>query len=109
MTSEKLAAMIAREKKILETNMAKKAELDEKIRKSEAKLQEYEIMQNSQKYNDLASLARDKGFSLEDVLVALQSGDLLALQERMEAVHKAEEAAAQGAGKDGISTPVDVE
>ena len=110
MTSDKLAAAIARERKNLESYEAKMAEYQEKIRRSKAKLHDYEVMQNSQKYGEVLDLVKESGISLEDMLAALQSGDLLALQERMEAVKQAEAAdPVEEASLGGEPNPVDAE
>lgn len=110
MTSEKLAAAIAREKKNLENYEAKIAEYQDKARRSKAKLHDYEVMQNSQKYGEVLDLVKESGISLEDMLAALQSGDLMALQERMEAVKQEEEAApAESVAMGGEPKPEDVE
>ena len=85
MTSEKLKALIEKEEKNLEKYRAKKAEYDEKIRKSEVKLNEYKMIENSEKLNALAITAQKKGLSLDDIFTALQKGDLLSLQEQIEA------------------------
>lgn len=85
MKNEKLAMTIAKERKLLQSYEAKEAEYAEKIRKSKAKLQQLEMMEDSQKYNAMAAAVKASGVSMEDILAALQSGDLLALQERMEA------------------------
>lgn len=84
MTSDKLASLIAKEKERLGVMIGKRAELDEKIKKSEAKIREYEMMENSRKYGALSSVVNEKGLSLDDILSALQSGDFLSLQEQME-------------------------
>ena len=110
MTSEKLAAAIAREKKNLENYEAKMAELQEKAKRCRAKLHEYEVMQNSQKFGEVVNLVKENGISLEDMLAALQSGDLLALQERMEAVKQAEAASpAEETALGGEPDPLDAE
>lgn len=92
MTSEQLTALIAKEKKTLDGLKAKKVDLEDKIRKSEAKLQQYEMMADSQKFAALSDVVKKSGISVEDVLAALQNGDLLALQEQMEASRAAQEA-----------------
>lgn len=91
MTSDKLTALIAREKKNLEGYKKKRAEYDAKIKSSEAKLQQYEMMESSEKFNAVSAAVAQSGLSLDAVLAALQSGDLLALQEQMEAVQNEKE------------------
>lgn len=84
MTSEKLQELIAKEKATLAKLYERKAEIESKIKKSESKLNDYEMMNNSQKFGMLSSVVSKNGLSVDDLLAALQSGDLLALQERME-------------------------
>lgn len=85
MTSDKLTALIARERKNLEGYKKKRAEYESKIKNSEAKLQQYEMMESSQKFDAVSAAVAQSGLSLDAVLAALQNGDLLALQEQMEA------------------------
>ena len=85
MTSEKLAKAIEKEQKLLAGYRKKRAEYDEKIKKSEGRLHQYEMMQRSEKFSAVAAVVAENGLSIEDVLAAIQNGDLLALQERMEA------------------------
>ena len=92
MTSEKLNALIEKEKKNLVKFKAKKAEYDEKVKKTEAKLQQYEMLQNNDKFNALTNIVQQSGLSMEDVFAALQSGNLLDLQEQMEAAQAAQKA-----------------
>ena len=92
MTNDKLAALIAREKKNLENYRAKSAEYADKAKKTEAKLARLEMMQDSKKFTALSDVVKQSGLSMEDVFMALQSGDLLSLQERMEAAQAAQKA-----------------
>lgn len=85
MTSEKLTELINKERSNLKKLTEKKAEIDAKIKKCEAKLQEYEMMSNSQQFGTLTSAISKSGLSVDDLLSALKNGDLLSLQEKMEA------------------------
>lgn len=82
---EKLDALIKREQQNLEKFTQKKAEYEKKIEQTEAKIDEYKVMQNAQRYKALSNAAAAGGINIEDVIAALQSGDLLSLQVRMEA------------------------
>ena len=95
MTSEKLTTLIEKEKNTLNKLYSQKEALDAKIKKSQTKLAEYEMLANNQKYGTLTSVASKSGLSVDDLLAALQSGDLLALQERMEAAQNANEQSEQ--------------
>lgn len=91
MNNSKLAGMIEKEQENLDKLKKKRADLDEKIRKSEAKLQEYEMMNNSRKFDMLQGVVKGTGLSMDDIMLALQNGDFLSLQEQMEAKEKEEE------------------
>lgn len=89
--SEKLTLLIEKEESNLKRYKAKRAEYDEKVRKSESKLREYKTMQNSEKFNDFSAIVQKNGLSVEDILTALKNGDLLSLQEQMENAQQAEQ------------------
>lgn len=89
MTSEKLNELITREKNSLKKLYEKRAEIDAKIKKGETKLQEYEMMSNSQQFGALTSVISKNGLSVDDLLAAIQNGDLLTLQEKLEAAQNA--------------------
>lgn len=99
MTSEKLMALIEKEKANLQKLRNRRDELDEKIKKSEAKLNEYEMMNNNKKFGAMASILTQSGLSMDDVLAALQSGDLVSLQEQMEAAQIKQENNAEKAAE----------
>ena len=95
MKNEKLAAAIEKEKKNLAGYEAKITEYEEKARKSRAKLNQYEMMEKSEKFGALTEAVQTTGVSIEDILMALQTGDLLALQEQMEAAQAQKAAVAE--------------
>lgn len=102
MSTDRFAALIEKEKKNIERYEAKKAEYEEKIKVSKANLDRYEMMQNSEKFDALSAVVQKLGLSMEDVANALRTGDLLSLQERMEAEQsKAQAEAAMAAADDG--------
>lgn len=104
MTSEKLTQAIEKERKLLAGYKKKRAEYDEKIKKSEGRLHQYEMMQRSEQFAAVSAVVAENGLSIEEVLAALQNGDLLALQERMEAAQikngEGEEPEADGAAQE---------
>lgn len=85
MTNDKLQKLIAKEESNIKALDAKIAELTEKKRKSENKLKEYRTMENSQKFSALSDIVEKSGLSVEEILFAIQNGDMLTLQEKMEA------------------------
>ena len=80
-----LREKIEREEKKLKTLTEKREELNRKIRKSEQTLNNYRLMENDHKLTAMNELAVNAGISVEDILAALQSGEMLALQEKIEA------------------------
>lgn len=86
---------IEKEKKKLQALKEQKAVLDEKIKKSEAEIERCEMIVNQQKYSLAASVFENKGITLDEILQAVQAGDMLSLQEKMERIteEKADEAA----------------
>lgn len=72
----------------LATLTKKRDDLDKKIKKVQANLEKYKLIQNSNKYSAIEESAQIMGVSIEDVLAALKSGDMLSLQERMEAAQE---------------------
>lgn len=80
-----LAEKIDQETAKLNDLIKKRTELDQKIKKKQETLEKYKLVKNNQKLIALEQATVGTGISVEDILDALQSGDFLALQERMEA------------------------
>lgn len=80
-----LAEKIDQETAKLNDLIKKRTELDQKIKKTQETLEKYKLVKNNQKLIALEQTTVGTGISVEDILDALQSGDFLALQERMEA------------------------
>jgi Xaa-Pro aminopeptidase len=80
-----LAEKIDQETAKLNDLIKKRTELDQKIKKTQETLEKYKLVKNNQKLIALEQATVGTGISVEDILDALQSGDFLALQERMEA------------------------
>lgn len=83
-----LAEKIKMESEKLATLTKKRNDLDKKIKKVEANLEKYKLIQNNNKYSAIEESAQVMGVSVEDVLAALKSGDMISLQERMEAAQE---------------------
>lgn len=83
-----LAEKIEMESAKLVTLTKKRNDLDKKIKKVEANLEKYKLIQNNNKYSAIEESAQIMGVSVEDVLAALKSGDMISLQERMEAAQE---------------------
>lgn len=105
MTSRDLSEKIKQESAKLKGLLEKRTEIDIKIKKSESNLEKYQLMQNNEKYEAIQKATEGSGVSIADILAALQSGDMLALQERIEAAKVQAENdttadAGSGAGED---------
>lgn len=85
MSNEQLDKVIQKEEEKLAALKKRKAEIEDKIKKSESKIQQHQLMRNSNQFTAFFSAAQQKGVSMEEMLQALQAGDFLSLQERIEA------------------------
>lgn len=83
---ENLEEKIEQEQSRLDSLKTKRAALDKKIKKSEDNLERYSLMQKSGMYTSLMEATKGTGVCINDILTALQSGDLLSLQEQIEKV-----------------------
>ena len=83
-----LAEKIKMESEKLATLTKKRNDLDKRIKKVESNLEKYKLIQNNNKYSAIEESAQVMGVSVEDVLAALKSGDMISLQERMEAAQE---------------------
>jgi SMC interacting uncharacterized protein involved in chromosome segregation len=88
MSSDKLTLRekIEREEAKLNSLTAKRDELNKKIRKVELTLSNYRLMENDNKLTAMNELAERAGISFEEIMTALQNGEMLSLQEKMKAV-----------------------
>ena len=80
-----LAEKIAQEQAKLDELLKKRTALDRKIKKAQSSLEKLQLIQNNERYSAIEEATQGTGLSVEDILAALKSGDLLGLQERMEA------------------------
>lgn len=106
MATMSLSERIKQESAKLDELMAKKADLDRKIKKSQEKLEKYRLVQNNEKFSAIEKATQGTGVSMDELLAALQSGDLIGLQERIEAERakaEAEENEDELEGEDGES------
>lgn len=85
MANRDLNEKIKQESEKLKGLREKRAELDQKIKKSESVLERYQLIQNNEQYEAIQKATENSGLSIDDILSALNSGDMLGLQERMEA------------------------
>lgn len=103
MASDKLTLKekIEREEKKLQDLTAKRDELNKKIRRVELNLSNYRLMENDNKLSAMNALAEGVGISVDEIMTALQNGELLSLQEKIEAAAKGE---VDTHGEDGENT-----
>ena len=92
MANRDLNEKIKQESEKLKGLREKRAELDQKIKKSESVLERFQLMQNNEQYEAIQKATENSGLSIDDILSALHSGDMLGLQERMEAAKAKAEA-----------------
>lgn len=92
MANRDLNEKIMQESEKLKGLREKRAEIDQKIKKSESILERYQLMQNNEQYEAIQKATENSGLSIDDILSALNSGDMLGLQERMEAAKAKAEA-----------------
>lgn len=84
-----LAEKIYQEQTKLEELLKKRETLDRKIKKAQGNLERLQLIKNNARYSAIEQAAQGTGLSVEDILAALKSGDLLGLQERMDAAKEA--------------------
>lgn len=95
MSTSNLDQLIQKEQEKIKGYEEKKAKLDvkvndlkDKIKASQEKIDKYQITKDSQMHNVLTEKLSNSGLSFDDIMKALQSGDMLALQEKLEEANK---------------------
>lgn len=91
MSTSNLDQLIQKEQEKIKGYEEKKAKLDikvndlkDKIKASQEKIDKYQITKDSQMHNELTKKLSNSGLSFDDIMKALQSGDMLVLQEKLE-------------------------
>ena len=87
-----IESYIQEENKKLAKLEGKKADIDRKIKQVKANIERYTLMKDSKQMNALSNALDGKGISIEDIMAAVANGDMLSLQEKMEADSGKEEA-----------------
>lgn len=85
-----LDGAIAAEKAKLAKLEEKQADIAIKIKACKSNINKYTLMKNSNQFNALSNALDGKGISIEDILSAVSSGDLLGLQEKLETASEEE-------------------
>ena len=83
MSSKNLNDKIVDEEQKLNALIEKRKDIDEKIQAIEADLEKYRLMVNNAKFVELQKASTDIGVSVEDVLAAIQEGNLTSLQNKI--------------------------
>jgi len=89
----KIEEKLKKEQENLRKFKEKRATLDEKIKECESNIERLTLLKDNQKYTSFANSVQKKGLTVEDIISALQTGDFLSLQEKIES--NAEELEAQ--------------
>lgn len=69
--------LINEQKEKLKTLIEKKESIEAEIKKVNQKLASLESMKNQEKVDELTKLVEEKGLSIEDVIEAIKTGNLL--------------------------------
>ena len=80
----KIEEKLKKEQENLMKFKEKRATLDEKIKECESNIERLTLLKDNQKYTSFANSVQKKGLTVEDVISALQTGDFLSLQEKIE-------------------------
>lgn len=81
---DKIIESRAREQQRLKELKEKRQKLDEKIKLAEANIEKYTNMINQKKFSQVTDVLNSTGLSIDEVMAAIQKGDLLSLQEKIE-------------------------
>lgn len=96
-----LREKLEKEEKKLKNLKEQRATLDEKIKKVEKEIEKCTNVLNQQKFSEVTQVLHAKGLTIDEILNAVRTGDVLALQERME---KLEESAKYETAEMGTET-----
>lgn len=80
----KIEEKLKKEQENLMKFKKKRATLDEKIKECESNIERLTLLKDNQKYTSFANSVQKKGLTVEDIISALQTGDFLSLQEKIE-------------------------
>ena len=80
----KIEEKLEKEQENLMKFKEKRATLDEKIKECESNIERLTLLKDNQKYTSFANSVQKKGLTVEDIISALQTGDFLSLQEKIE-------------------------
>lgn len=75
---------LEKEEKRLQALKSQKITIEEKIKKTEAEIEKYSNLINQKKFSEMSEVLTANGLTIDEILKAVRSGDMLSLQERME-------------------------
>ncbi|MBD5403032.1 hypothetical protein HDR58_09625 [bacterium] len=82
----KLDNLIAAEEEKLLKLEEKQNDLNRKIKDCKSNIEKYKLMKNNEQFSALSNALDGKGISIEEVMDAISSGNLLSLQEKIKGV-----------------------
>lgn len=75
---------IEKDKAVLNDLKEKKSKLEAKIKKVEESIEYNTMLINQTKFNEVNNVIASKGLSFDEIIKAINNGDLLSLQKRIE-------------------------
>lgn len=87
---EKIETRIARVQAKLDALLLRRGELNKQIADTQKVLDELKAERKVKKLGTLDEIAESKGLSVDELLTAIQNGDLYALQEKLESAQSAD-------------------
>lgn len=75
---------IEKDKAVLNDLKEKKSKLEAKIKKVEESIEYNTMLINQTKFNEVNNVIASKGLSFDEIIKAINNGDLLSLQEKIE-------------------------
>lgn len=84
MKNKELEIKIEKKKVKIEELEAQKVEIDNKIEKLQTEIEKLNNIIYQSRFDEITGVVNAKGLSIDEVLGAIQKGDLSALQKRME-------------------------
>lgn len=78
--NEKIEKTIKKREALLE----QRKKLDEKIKRTESDIEKYQAILNQKKFDAATDVLKVNGITIDDVISAVSSGDVLKLQQLME-------------------------
>lgn len=79
---------LTKAEKKLQSLKEQRAVLDEKIKKTENEIERCNSIINQKKFSEVSQVLNAKGLTIDEIMRAVQAGDMLSLQERMEEITK---------------------